>query len=73
MKPFGRSREQTASVTPSWRILEMRHLESLATAGEFAPGRQRGRAKLGAECRAGFGGRNDDDGSLDLKHGKPPR
>jgi hypothetical protein len=49
--------------------LEMRHLQPLATAGKLAPGRQRGRAKLNAERRAGLDGRNDDDGSLDLEHG----
>ena len=33
-----------------------------------APASQRSRAKLGAERRASLGGRDDDDGSLDLEH-----
>ena len=50
--------------------LEVRHLESLAATGDFAPGGEAGRAKLDAEGRAGLGGRNDDDGGLNLKHEK---
>src|ERR1700722_7614328 len=48
--------------------LEMRHLDALAAAGDLQPRRQCGRAKLNAERRTGLSGRNNDDGSLNLKH-----
>ena len=49
--------------------LEMRDLQPLAAQGDLAVGGERGRPQLDAERRAGFGGRNDDDGSLNPEHG----
>jgi outer membrane scaffolding protein for murein synthesis (MipA/OmpV family) len=51
--------------------LEMGHLDTLAAACNLEPSRLRGRAQLSAKRCAGLGGRNDDDGSLNLKHRNP--
>jgi hypothetical protein len=48
--------------------LEMRHFDTLAAPGDFAPRRQSGRAKLNAERSTSLGGRNNDNGSLNLEH-----
>ena len=69
MNPSRRTREHTASVTPVWTNWRCAISMPFAAAGDLAPGRQRGRAELNAERRPGFGGRNDEDGSLNLEHG----
>ena len=46
----------------------MRHLDALAATRDLAPSGEGGRAKLHAKRGAGLGGRNNDDGNLNLKH-----
>jgi hypothetical protein len=48
--------------------LEMRHLDALAATRDLAPSRECGGAKLNAERSTGLSGRDNDDGSLNLKH-----
>jgi hypothetical protein len=48
--------------------LEIRHFDTMAATGDFAPCRQSGRAKLDPESSPSFGGWNNDDGSLNQEH-----
>ena len=48
--------------------LEMRDLEPFAAAGRSPLRGECGRPQLDAERRAGFGGRNNEDGSLNTEH-----
>jgi hypothetical protein len=48
--------------------LKMRHLDALAATRDLTPSCERGGAKLNAERDAGLGGRDNDDGGLNLKH-----
>jgi hypothetical protein len=49
--------------------LEMRDLQSLCRQGDLAIGGKASRLEMDADCELGVGGGNDENGSLNLKHG----
>ena len=49
--------------------LEMRNLQPLRRKGDLAIGGEAGRVEMDAHCQLGVGGGDDENGSLNLKHG----